>query len=117
VTNGERTVLITASLPVLRRGSEGQAVTRLQALLNVATQAGLAVDGFFGPLTEAAVRSFRRHVICWSTGSSAPRLSPATVMGPRFRQWHGTTSGSTSTDLRDHRRCRRDGQGRRSGGC
>lgn len=73
MTNGERTVLITASLPVLRRGSEGRAVTRLQALLNVATQAGLAEDGVFGSLTEAAVKISRRHAICSSTGSSAPR--------------------------------------------
>jgi hypothetical protein len=26
-------------------------------------------------------------------------LSPASLMGPPFRQWHGTTSGSSSADV------------------
>lgn len=59
MTNGEPRVLVTASLPVLGQGSEGQSVTRLQALLNVAAQAGLVEDGIFGPLTDAAVRDFQ----------------------------------------------------------
>lgn len=44
----------TAARPVLRRGSSGPAVRELQTLLG-----GLAVDGQFGPLTEAAVRNFQ----------------------------------------------------------
>ena len=90
MTNGERTVLITASLPVLRRGSEGQAVTRLQALLNVATQAGLAEDGIFGPLTEAAVRNFQtsRHLLVdgivgpqtWTALLSVPGRFPEVIV-------------------------------------
>lgn len=57
--NSEARVLVSASLAVLARGSEDDAVTRLQALLNVAGGAGLAEDGIFGPLTEAAVRDFQ----------------------------------------------------------
>lgn len=44
------------SLPVLKRGTKSAAVTRLQALLNVAGQS-LKTDGDFGPKTEAAVRA------------------------------------------------------------
>ena len=48
----------------MRLGSEGPAVKRLQALLNAADGAGLAVDGIFGALTEAAVRNLQesRHL-------------------------------------------------------
>lgn len=45
--------------PILRVGSTGPAVSDWQAWLNQWTQAGLAVDGDFGPLTEAAVRRFQ----------------------------------------------------------
>jgi peptidoglycan hydrolase-like protein with peptidoglycan-binding domain len=58
VTNVDR-VLVSASLAVLARGSEGEDVSRLQALLNVAAGAGLEEDGIFGPLTEAAVQDFQ----------------------------------------------------------
>jgi hypothetical protein len=45
--------------PVTRRGSVGDHVRLLQETLNNAIGAGLDVDGIFGPLTEAAVRSFQ----------------------------------------------------------
>lgn len=35
------------------------AVMQLQTLLNTLINAGLTVDGFFGPLTETAVKSFQ----------------------------------------------------------
>ncbi len=57
-----RSVAIRAkafTYPVLRRGSEGPAVKVLQRRLNLAG-ANLAVDGDFGPLTEAAVRAYQR---------------------------------------------------------
>lgn len=50
------TKVIVMSLPVLKRGAKGVAVTRLQALLNVAGQ-NLKQDGDFGAKTEAAVRA------------------------------------------------------------
>ncbi len=50
------TKAIVMSLPVLKRGAKSVAVTRLQALLNVAGQS-LKLDGDFGSRTEAAVRA------------------------------------------------------------
>lgn len=44
------------NLPTLRRGSKGEAVKRLQTLLNEQTSAGLNPDGIFGAKTESAVR-------------------------------------------------------------
>lgn len=49
-----------ATGPLLRRGSRGEAVRRLQARLN-AHGARLAVDGIFGPLTERAVRAYQQE--------------------------------------------------------
>jgi hypothetical protein len=45
-------------LPLLREGARGAAVSQLQQALNKGG-ARLAVDGVFGPLTSAAVRSFQ----------------------------------------------------------
>src|SRR3954468_8734956 len=44
---------------VLRRGAKGEDVKRLQALLRSHGFPNLAVDGDFGPATEAAVRRFQ----------------------------------------------------------
>jgi peptidoglycan hydrolase-like protein with peptidoglycan-binding domain len=55
------------SRPTLRRGSRGEAVERIQAKI------GAAVDGIFGPGTEAAVRAFQR----------AHGLVPDGIFGPR----------------------------------
>ncbi|MFF7652874.1 peptidoglycan-binding protein [Streptomyces sp. NPDC007983] len=44
---------------ILRRGSTGKAVKALQKNLNAVQQAGLTVDGEFGPATEKAVRTFQ----------------------------------------------------------
>ncbi len=82
MTDGERTVLITASLPVLRRGSRGRSVSRLQALLNVATNAGLAEDGIFGPRTEEAVRSFQTSRRLLVDGIVGPQTWTALVSEP-----------------------------------
>jgi uncharacterized protein (TIGR02594 family) len=48
-------------MSVLRRGSTGSEVRRLQGLLNakLTPSPGLVVDGAFGGLTEAAVRQFQ----------------------------------------------------------
>lgn len=45
--------------PVLRKGSKGEAVERLQSLLN-AKGAALKIDGDFGSRTEAAVEGLQR---------------------------------------------------------
>ena len=44
---------------VLRRGAKGEDVKRLQTLLKSHGSPSLAVDGDFGPATEAAVRHFQ----------------------------------------------------------
>ena len=53
----------STSRPTLRRGSTGGDVTYLQALFNRAYPAysKLAVDGDFGPATEAVAREFQRR--------------------------------------------------------
>ncbi|HUR23276.1 MAG TPA: peptidoglycan-binding domain-containing protein, partial [Acidimicrobiales bacterium] len=43
---------------VLGQGTSGDAVRGLQHLLR-AHGSGIAADGFFGPLTDAAVRSYQ----------------------------------------------------------
>ena len=44
---------------VLRRGSTGALVSALQRDLNTVTHSNLAVDGDFGPATEAALKAFQ----------------------------------------------------------
>jgi peptidoglycan hydrolase-like protein with peptidoglycan-binding domain len=60
---GATAVAVTApaslpAWPVIGQGSVGQPVRSLQYLLN-ARGAGIAVDGIFGPRTNAAVRTFQ----------------------------------------------------------
>lgn len=56
--------LVCVGPPPLRRKTQGQAVLRLQVLLNRSRQAQrlslLKVDGIFDPRTDAAVRGFQR---------------------------------------------------------
>ena len=76
----------------LRRGSAGEPVSTLQAKLNGAG-AGLAVDGLFGPKTEAAVKGFQASRGLEADGivgpktreaiaSGAPATAPAPAPGP-----------------------------------
>lgn len=86
----EQRVLVSASVPYLSQGSEGEPVTRLQALLNVASDAGLAEDGIFGPLTDGAVRGFQaaRHLLVdgivgpqtWTALLSMPGRFPEVIL-------------------------------------
>lgn len=58
-------VPLDGRVPLVRRGSQGSFVKRLQALLNALRNAGLAEDGDFGPATEGAVRNFQTsaHIV------------------------------------------------------
>ena len=47
--------------PLLRRGSAGVLVKQLQRCLNKVQRSRLEVDGDFGPMTSAAVKSFQRR--------------------------------------------------------
>jgi hypothetical protein len=49
-----------AGQPLLRSGSQGQAVSRLQTRLNQLGHRAGAVDGFYGQQTQAAVMQFQR---------------------------------------------------------
>lgn len=63
---------------LLSRGSQGNEVRDLQGLLNYhlrAPRIPLAVDGIFGPLTDARVREFQR----------VNRLKPDGIVGPLTR--------------------------------
>lgn len=68
--------------PVVRRGSQGAAVREVQQLLNTVTGAGLAVDGAFGPRTDAAVRNFQSW--CQSNGIDTGGVDG--IVGPRTWQ-------------------------------
>jgi N-acetylmuramoyl-L-alanine amidase len=46
---------------LIRMGARGEYVRQMQACLNRANNAGLATDGVFGPLTQAAVINFQRR--------------------------------------------------------
>jgi peptidoglycan hydrolase-like protein with peptidoglycan-binding domain len=61
-----------ASMPTLRRGSSGSAVSDLQRRLNAAGFNSGAIDGLFGSLTDAAVRAFQ----------AARRLGVDGIVGP-----------------------------------
>lgn len=47
------------SVPILRQGSRSGYVRTMQILLNAYNDAGLTVDGIFGPATDKAVRSYQ----------------------------------------------------------
>ena len=57
---------------VMRRGSTGPGVSRLQRLLNEYGRYGLAVDGDFGRATLAAVRDAQKRLAVAVDGEVGP---------------------------------------------
>lgn len=49
------------NMPMLQRGSQGEAVKTLQRALSDSNAYYGAIDGIFGPITEAAVRTFQKN--------------------------------------------------------
>ncbi|MBW4682071.1 MAG: peptidoglycan-binding protein [Microcoleus vaginatus WJT46-NPBG5] len=49
------------NMPILQRGSKGQAVITLQETLQIIGQYTGLIDGDFGPMTDSAVRSFQTN--------------------------------------------------------
>ncbi len=80
-------------LPVLRDGSQGPEVRRLQGLLNRVANAGLAEDGIFGPRTESAVRQFQ----------ASRRLEVDGIVGPKTWAALLGASGAGGAGLMDGR--------------
>ena len=64
--------------PTLQKGDSGSVVADWQAWLNLRTQAGLDVDGDFGPATEAAVVRFQQF---WN--SHNPDVAVDGIIGPQ----------------------------------
>lgn len=62
---------------MLRRGSKGDAVKMLQTNLNSVMNAGLDVDGSFGPKTEAAVKDFQKKFNLEVDGIYGPKSTEA----------------------------------------
>lgn len=55
-------LLSVGQRPVLKRGSAGEPVRRLQRVLNAALNRRIRVDGLFGPATTDAVKRYQRLV-------------------------------------------------------
>jgi hypothetical protein len=74
---------------MLRRGSTGEDVRRLQIRLNDFGNYGLVIDGIFGPLTENAVRDFQSRAGIRVDGIAGPETLARIGLN--------TTSGSGDT--------------------
>jgi hypothetical protein len=72
ILDADRARGVTLLDPTLRRNDHGDAVKELQALL-VKRGAALTVDGFFGPGTEDALRSFQKAHGLSADGVAGPR--------------------------------------------
>lgn len=72
--------------PLLKRGSTGEPVRRLQRSLRAALRRPVAVDGAFGPETEAAVRRYHHNL-----GRAAHGV---VTVGT----WRALARGTTATD-------------------
>lgn len=59
--------------PTIKEGSTGSAVKKLQELLNAKMNAGLGVDGSFGPKTLEAVKKYQTSVDLYADGIVGPK--------------------------------------------
>ena len=66
-------------MPWLNRGSQGDAVEGIQALLSHTGLYGGSIDGSYGPQTEAAVRKWQTHVGALPDGKWGARTMDATA--------------------------------------
>ncbi len=74
-------LLSRGSTPTVQDGSTGSAVSRVQRSLNAATNAGLGVDGQFGPKTAAAVKSYQSSRDLGADGIVGPNTWAALQAG------------------------------------
>ena len=108
--------------PTISQGATGDAVERLQRALRRTPDTGLAVDGVFGPATEAAVKEFQqgssltvdgivgpntwsalpdgRPMPALQVGSTGPIVSSLqTILTNGATQWGGTTPQGVDGDF------------------
>ncbi|WP_218160270.1 peptidoglycan-binding domain-containing protein [Amycolatopsis marina] len=74
-------LLSRGSTPMVQDGSTGSAVSRVQRSLNAATNAGLDVDGQFGPKTTTAVKNYQSSRKLGSDGIVGPNTWAALQAG------------------------------------
>lgn len=67
------TAKLKAPTKTIYRGCTGENVKRLQRVLNKYVNAGLKIDGSFGPATEAALKKFQRKYGLAVDGSCGPK--------------------------------------------
>jgi peptidoglycan hydrolase-like protein with peptidoglycan-binding domain len=73
VVGAAHTVEASPSAPSLRQGSSGYGVKCVQVAINYMQNAGLTVDGRFGPATAQAVREYQIRY----------NLTPDGIVGPQ----------------------------------
>jgi hypothetical protein len=81
-------LLATGTRPVLKRGTVGPPVRRLQRALTAALPGALPVTGFYGGRTGAAVRSYQARVGLRPTGVVAAPTWSALAHGKLSRRHH-----------------------------
>lgn len=81
---------------MLERGSTGDAVKTLQQELNTVLGTHLAVDGIFGPATEAAVRAFQQQYHLTVDGIAGPATLNALAAAVKAKQAAQPKSTSAS---------------------
>ncbi len=104
VPNGQNAAPTEPTVPVtpgevLARGSQGPAVSELQAGLNQLGYRAGAVDGQYGPLTEQAVRTFQADFGLSATGtadSSTQAVLDQTLTSPTALE-RGSSGGEVSS--------------------
>jgi len=75
---------VNGSPPTLKKGSKGEAVTKLQNLLVGVGHDPGAVDGVFGAQTEKAVKEFQASYVLTSEEDQAEyRLEADGIVGPK----------------------------------
>lgn len=87
---------------MLQRGSQGEAVGRLQRALNVALdrRPPLIPDGDFGGVTEAAVMEFCHRMSMPITGAVSDTLAEVVFTAARQRGWQEAPGAGTPLWLR-----------------
>ena len=72
---------VTLSWPTVAQGAVGERVFSIQYLLNQRIGAGLAIDGKFGPATNAAVRKFQARFKLQVDGKVGPQTWTHLIVG------------------------------------